>query len=380
MNASKKSSSTALDKYTMQEKIVPLIKGIKTKEPAVAMAALNVLRQVGAVADEEFVAMDILPILWSMSLGPLLDLKQFQGFMDLIKSLSSRVEADHTKKLTELSGINGSKAKGDEDFMSFGAPNAFGSTGTADSAEIDFESLVKGTSASAAKINPMDSAWDASPAKATAPPMQSTSSKSQPVTFSWSTPSPTAPAGPTSVVNPVGSISAQPHPGSRVITPDLSRFNSLKPASTQFSLPLQPTQPLQPTRTPPLLQPQGNYTSQQVRPNYNASSLPPPQAPIQNFQGPPTSINWGGSTSNPWTGNNNDITPSNPSLAGLGQSMSTLSMGQQRPATTSFSLPPPPGPMNNSFFPPPLSAFGAPSQAKPSSQQKSGLDAYESLI
>jgi SCY1-like protein 2 len=67
MNASKKSSSTALDKYTMQEKIVPLIKGIKTKEPAVAMAALNVLRQVGAVADEEFVAMDILPVLWSMT-------------------------------------------------------------------------------------------------------------------------------------------------------------------------------------------------------------------------------------------------------------------------------------------------------------------------
>lgn len=32
----KKSNSTALDKYTMQEKIVPLIRAIKTKEPAVA--------------------------------------------------------------------------------------------------------------------------------------------------------------------------------------------------------------------------------------------------------------------------------------------------------------------------------------------------------
>jgi SCY1-like protein 2 len=36
----KTSSSTALDKYTMQEKIVPLVKAIKTKEPGVMIAAL----------------------------------------------------------------------------------------------------------------------------------------------------------------------------------------------------------------------------------------------------------------------------------------------------------------------------------------------------
>lgn len=83
----------------MQEKIVPLIRAIKTKEPAVAMAALNVLRQIGGVADAEFVALDLLPVLWSMSLGPLLDLPQFQAFQDLIKSLSSRVESEQTKKL-----------------------------------------------------------------------------------------------------------------------------------------------------------------------------------------------------------------------------------------------------------------------------------------
>lgn len=384
VNESKKSSSTALDKYTMQEKIVPLIKGIKTKEPAVAMAALNVLRRVGAVADEEFVAIDILPILWSMSLGPLLDLKQFQAFMDLIKSLSSRVEADHTKKLSELSGINGSKAKGDEDFMSFGAPNAFGSAGKGDGGEIDFESLVKGTSSSATKTNPMDASWDNALPMATAPPMQSTSSKQKPVSFSWSTPSPTAPTRPESFANnPVESTIAQAHPGSRVITPDLSRFDTLKPASTQFSQPLQPSRPSQSTHTPPPpQQPQGYYAGQQqARPNYNISPLPtPPQAPVQNLQGPSTSINWSGSVSNPWALANTSATPSNTSFANLGPSMSTIPTGQPPPAPSSFSLPPPPRPTNNSSFPPPPSAFGAPAQAKPPTQQKSGLDAYESLI
>ncbi|PHH69249.1 hypothetical protein CDD82_7897 [Ophiocordyceps australis] len=111
------SSSSALDKYTMQEKIVPLIKAIKTKEPAVMVAALNVLRIVGQAADADFVAMDILPVLWSMSLGPLLDLKQFQTFMELIKALSRRVEEEQTRKLQETSGTNGATAAAGEDFM-----------------------------------------------------------------------------------------------------------------------------------------------------------------------------------------------------------------------------------------------------------------------
>ncbi len=120
----KTSSSTALDKYTMQEKIVPLIRAIKTKEPAVAMASLNVLRRVCEVADAEFMALDILPVLWSMSLGPLLDLKQFQSFMELIRKVSERVEVEQTRKLQELSGLNGNgngNARAGEDFMSFGA-------------------------------------------------------------------------------------------------------------------------------------------------------------------------------------------------------------------------------------------------------------------
>ena len=40
------------------------------------MAALKVFRQVGRIADSDFVAMDILPVLWSMCLGPLLNLEQ----------------------------------------------------------------------------------------------------------------------------------------------------------------------------------------------------------------------------------------------------------------------------------------------------------------
>jgi SCY1-like protein 2 len=394
--ASKKSSSTALDKYTMQEKILPLIRGIKTKEPAVAIAALNVLRQVGGVADADFVAIDILPVLWSMSLGPLLDLKQFQSFMELIKSLSLRVEAEQTKKLQELSGTNGSRAQGTDDFMSFGSTNAFpSSNGNSDNPEIDFERLVKGT-AGGTSSNPMDSGWETSPAIVTPQPLQN--NHPRPAAFSWSTPSPVTASFPTG--NSLNASVSQLGPTSRTVTPDMSQYSALTPSSTRFSQPLQPQSNYNPPKQQqsnysiPALQSQSSYNAPlQPQTNYNLAT--PQSQPFQNYQNPSTSANWGSAAaSNPWNSNN----PSNPSLSSMANSMSNLSMNQ-RPAmnsSNSFSLPPPPGPPKATTFSPPPSGFGslppppgvsnnysAPSsafgQAKPSSQ-KTGLDAYDSLI
>src|SRR5271156_1423246 len=56
---------SSLDKFTMQEKVVPLLKAIKTKEPAVMMAALKVFQQVGKAADTDFLAIEVMPVLWS---------------------------------------------------------------------------------------------------------------------------------------------------------------------------------------------------------------------------------------------------------------------------------------------------------------------------
>ncbi|KAH8592430.1 kinase-like domain-containing protein [Bisporella sp. PMI_857] len=390
MNSGKKSSSSALDKYTMQEKIVPLIKGIKTKEPAVAIAALNVLRQVGGIADADFVAMDMLPILWSMSLGPLLNLQQFQSFMDLIKALSSRVEAEQSKKLQELSSNNGSsRAGGNDDFMSFGNANAFSTNGGSEDQEIDFERLVKGSSAGDTKSDLMNGGWDSTPVDLDAQRHGNNSGQSKPATFSWSTPSPSQPnfAGNATTATAVPK-QLQQGPISRTITPDLARFDTLSPSSTQFSQPLQPQNtfaaPLQAQSNfgRPSIPPQSSYNmSSQPQPNYNVSSIsPPPQSqPLQPYQS--QQVNWGSAAPpNPWSSNMTAVSSTQFSSTGsLGSQMSNLSLNQnQRPVvsnSSSFSLPPPPG-ASNTFSPPPSTAYR---QAKPP-QQKSGLDAFESLL
>jgi SCY1-like protein 2 len=309
-DARKAISATALDKYTMQEKIVPLIRAIKTKEPAVMMAALNVLRIVGQTADADFVAMDILPILWSMSLGPLLNLKQFQTFMDLIKSLSRRVEDEQTKKLQELSGApDPSTAAPNEDFLGFG-----GVTGTTfDQAngvnEDDFERLVRGNAAPGLGSPGVAApSWDDAPNGSAVPPRSKTATPSAPV-FSWSTPA----ASSTPTPRNSTPFAAPSQPSFRTDTPDLGRIEALSPSSTQFSQPLQPT----PT--------QSSFVSQ-------------PAAAA-----PPSSVDWSSATTNPWSS-------TTASTGATANAFGNLSLGQAvsqaRPALASnlssfFSLPPP---------------------------------------
>ena len=305
---SKSSSSTALDKYTMQEKIVPLIKAIKTKEPAVMIAALNVLRIVGEAADADFVALDILPVLWSMSLGPLLELKQFQLFMTLIKNLSRRVEDEQTRKLQELSGAaNGSTAAPNEDFLAFGgvtgttfdAPN----TATAD----DFEALVKGKGSSSQPSNGFPS-WDEPQSSRSSVAAKSPASTPQTPAFSWSTQGPSSP----------GTSAGQSN--FRTVTPDLARFETMTPSSTQYSQPLQPTQA---------------STGHQSTGSMNWSTGGAAVA----------------SQPNPWAAPQSSAPNySSNAMGGMSSGMSNMSIGSQRPSLgtqsssrgSSFSIPPPP--------------------------------------
>ncbi|CAG7564854.1 unnamed protein product [Fusarium equiseti] len=369
----KTSSSSALDKYTMQEKIVPLIRVIKTKEPAVMMAALSVMKVVGSVADADFVAMEILPILWSMSLGPLLNLKQFQSFMDLIKSLSRRVEDEQTRKLQELGGGSSSTAAPTEDFMAFG-----GVTGTTfdqsnGATKDDFENLVKGRMASPRSSTATPS-WD--------DPAKSKSSTPAP-TFSWSTPPPPA-------TNTIPKLAPQKTPSFRTVTPDLGRFEALAPSTTQFSQPLQPT-PSQPFQAPPQSQPMQSMQSMQSMQTMQPMAA---QKPLSTSNSG-TSINWSAAsqaTSSPW-GSSSGFGGS-ASTGNLNSSMAGMSMNSGS-RQSSFTLPPPPGntstPPPSSFtMSPPANNWGGMSSSSMNNSmsntsqnntgQKSGLDKYESLI
>lgn len=330
----KTSSASILDRYTVQEKLVPLLKAIKTKEPAVMVACLNVFRQIGNVAENDFIALEVLPILWNFSLGPLLNVQQFSSFMELIKSLSSRIENEHMKKLQELGSSNDStgfskKASGHMDMLS--ATNGGSGTG---SDRNDFERLVLGKEKATENSDPWGD-WGAStPAQATKPATKFNDATQ----FSWSSNS--------NVSKTANSNSMKPSTQTRSITPDtnLSAFPSLAPGPRANS-PLSPTNQAAPAMG-------GVLQPQQAKPTQFSSM---------------GSMNTNSNTSIPWTNNN--------------------------ASSSSFSIPPPPASNYQSLQnknPPSssMSSFGGmnvpqpqtTSRQPPTQPQKHGLDKYESLL
>lgn len=336
----KPSSNAILDKYTVQEKVVPLLKVMKTKEPAVMMAALAVFRQVGKIADAEFLAMEALPVLWSFSLGPLLNLQQFQEFMDLIKKLSARIESEQVRKLRDLSSSNGTKDNmKSNDLMNVGSINGlFNGNASQNVGENDFERLVLGKNSANGTSGDMLGG-------ALKPQPQSTK-QPDPPTFSWqSSPSST---------QATNSMSGIMKPQSRTITPDqsLSSFASLAPTNPKPTIPngMNSFTPMQPTMMPPI-QPStasSSWSSPPLQSSFQQPqpfSLPPPQpqitTPFSNFSLPPPPP-------------------------------STL---QQRPGAQT---------QNSGYFPAPKTVSNNTAAQIPPGMnappQKTGLDKYESLI
>jgi SCY1-like protein 2 len=326
--------SSILDKYTIQEKVVPSLKAIKTKEPSVMMAALKVFRQVGKVADTDFLALEVLPVLWSFSLGPLLNLQQFNEFMALIKSLSAKIEKEQTRKLQELS--SGGDSGGFQTAANSFTPSAIDPTSPdTDGARNNFERLVLGKNAASANGKDVD-LWGGMDAEPVAPKGPSMSPA-----LSWS------------MNNATGSSQlSSGQLGFRSITPDqkLGSFPSLEPArQTSPAVPSFPTmQPSSPT--------------------------------------------WGVQSQGA-----NRPSPSMASLSGLaanGSMSRPTSLSQQASNYSAFSIPPPPSGMGatNAMRSPSLNMNTTPTpfasqpqtqtqpQPQPHVPQKQGLAKYESLL
>ena len=133
-----------LDKYTLTEKLVPILARIKTKEPSVMVATLAVHEAMAAKVERETLATAIIPQLWVMSMGPLLNAEQFGRFMKAVKQMSARVETEHMAHLKDVKGMQehadsytAAGANGGA-----GAGMAGGVTGIGAGGEIDFATLV----------------------------------------------------------------------------------------------------------------------------------------------------------------------------------------------------------------------------------------------
>jgi SCY1-like protein 2 len=306
------------------------------------MAALDVFKAVSSQVDSDFLAMDMLPILWQFSLGPLLNLPQFQAYMTLIKSMSMRVENEQTRKLQEL-GANNATATTRNEFMSFGGSSTANGFETVDAGgEADFAALVRGGQQGPSGGSDMlgGDPWanaSASASSATTlpshPRSRSTNNASPAATFSWSTP-PVSPPPPSNTALNV------PKAQSRAITPDnaFGALNSSFPA-------MAPSNPGigSPTFAPPPLQQGRSGVGMQ-------SMIAPTPTPSYGAQSSAGGIDWSKAstsstlTSNNWgTSSTSNFGIAPPPRPAQSNAYSSFSIPPPKPATNSaFSIAPPP--------------------------------------
>ncbi|GLB35144.1 putative protein tyrosine kinase [Lyophyllum shimeji] len=241
-----------LDQTSLTQKLVPLLSKIRTKEPAVMMATLSVQEAMGFKVDREAVATLVLPQLWAMSIGPLLNVEQFQRFMAVIKKLGDRVEQEHDQYLRDSQRL--------EDRSATAVNGASGTTSYATS--VDFESLVGRANGTPVKPDATgadaNKSWDddvwGSIFK------DDNTSKSQTPT----TP-PVVPSKPYVLHAQLGSQPGTSNTSSPLLPSPPQPKHSLSAPISQF-------QPRSTLSSPPLPPPQ--------KPTYN-STLPPPLAPPQ---------------------------------------------------------------------------------------------------
>ncbi len=150
--------------------------------------------------------------------------------MDLIKSLSSRVEQEQIRKLQELSSSANTAPRSGrpDDVMSFGTVNGSStSNGISDGNEDDFERLVSGGGGRDTGLQSIGRTGSMSGSNTLSSAQQS--NNNAPV-FSWSTTAPSTAMSQSQTLTP-GTTSAAggQAPGSRTVTPDLSGFAALTP-------------------------------------------------------------------------------------------------------------------------------------------------------
>ncbi|KAJ8078461.1 Protein kinase domain-containing protein ppk32 [Marasmius tenuissimus] len=272
-----------LDTASLTQKMVPLLGQIRTKEPSVTMATLSVHEAMGFKVDREAVATLVLPQLWSMSIGPMLSLNQFQRFMSIVRKLGDRVEKEHaqylrdSQRLEDRSTLN---TDGGVNMASF-------------SGNVDFESLVgkssggesaqqNGASSTGGETSWEDDVWGSILGESPSIPSSSVQSvTSSPV------PTPVQTQSRPPLSSPPSKFSPRAHQTSfPAVSPNISRTPSS--LSSSFSAVPQ-TKPIQPTlgssmspmpsmsSGPPSM---GMMFSQNTTPLMPMTSSPPPPSMV----------------------------------------------------------------------------------------------------
>ncbi|ANB15290.1 Scy1p [Sugiyamaella lignohabitans] len=137
-----------LDKYVITEKLIPLLSKMKTREPDIIMAALNVYSSLTTIVDIDVLATSLIPQILALSLESSLTVEQFGELMQKVRKMLDKIEQDRKKRLARnlpQQGVPTGLNTGSSSFKNGPSRSA------ANEAPLDFNSLISGNSNSAGR-------------------------------------------------------------------------------------------------------------------------------------------------------------------------------------------------------------------------------------
>lgn len=89
-----------IDSYTCTEKILPLFKTMKTRDPRVLLKALSLFIKIPTLITDEIILVEnLLPLVWNYSMASTLKKYQYAEFVEVINKLTDDIQKSHSEKL-----------------------------------------------------------------------------------------------------------------------------------------------------------------------------------------------------------------------------------------------------------------------------------------
>ncbi|KAH3681839.1 hypothetical protein WICPIJ_007193, partial [Wickerhamomyces pijperi] len=93
-----------IDKFIVNDTLLPLLKSMKTREVKILEAILPVYSCSALILDEEEVVVSVIPQLWLLSISSTLNVKTYQEYTKTLNAISEEIQRTHLQKIRALEG------------------------------------------------------------------------------------------------------------------------------------------------------------------------------------------------------------------------------------------------------------------------------------
>lgn len=104
-----------IDKFIVQETLLPLLKSMKTRELKIMSSVLKVYTAASAILDPDQIVEQVIPQLWLLSMANTLNSAEYDSYTTALNDISTNIQRAHREKLRSLEGSKPNEEDDDQE-------------------------------------------------------------------------------------------------------------------------------------------------------------------------------------------------------------------------------------------------------------------------